>query len=201
MNKSLLLKSLRGRGFPKQVINAFSRVKREDFVLQSLRDRAYEDIALPIGHGQTISQPYTIGMMLDLLSLKKGQKVLEIGSGCGYVLALLSEIVGKKGEVFGVEIVESLADKSKINLQDYDVKVYNQNGAEGLGEHAPYDRILISAGCESVPDKVLEQLKEDGILVAPVGSRFEQTLTVMKRVKDNFKVIEEVPGFVFVRFV
>ncbi|MBU2052649.1 MAG: protein-L-isoaspartate O-methyltransferase [Nanoarchaeota archaeon] len=201
MNKSKLISSLRKKGFSRQILNAFSKVSREDFVLQSLRERAYEDIALLIGYGQTISQPYTIATMLELLGLKKGQRVLEIGSGCGYVLALLSEIVGKKGEVFGIEIVKELAEKSRDNLRDYNVKIYNRNGADGLEEESPLDRILISAGCEKVPDKVLSQLKEDGILVAPVGSRYEQTLTAIKRVKDKFKVIEKIPGFVFVRFV
>jgi len=201
MNRKQLISSLRKKGFSRKILGAFSKVNREDFVLPSLIERAYEDIALPIGYGQTISQPYTIATMLELLSLKKGQRVLEIGSGCGYVLALLSEIVGKKGEVFGVEIVKELAEKSRINLRNYEIKVYNKNGVDGLGENAQYDRILISAGCEEVPEKVLEQLKDDGILVAPVGSRYEQTLTAYKRVKDKFKVIGRIQGFVFVRFV
>jgi len=201
MKKSQLISSLREKGFSRQILGAFSKVNREDFVLPSLTERAYEDIALPIGYGQTISQPYTIATMLELLSLKKGQKVLEIGSGCGYVLALLSEIIGKKGEVFGVEIVKELVEKSRDNLKDYDIKVYNKNGVDGLEEESLFDRILISAGCKDVPEKILAQLKEDGILVAPVGSKYEQTLTVYKRKGDKIKVVEEIPGFVFVRFV
>ena len=96
MNKIQLLKSLKQEGFSKDIIDAFFRVKREDFLPENMKRRAYEDTALPIGDGQTISQPYTIATMLSLLNLKKGQKVLETGSGCGYVLALISEIVVTK---------------------------------------------------------------------------------------------------------
>ena len=99
MNKTQLLNSLKQKGFSQQILNAFESVKREDFIPQELKSNAYEDIPLPIGKGQTISQPYTIAIMLSLLDLKKSQKVLEIGSGCGYVLALISKIVGDNGEV------------------------------------------------------------------------------------------------------
>ena len=98
MNKTQLLKSLKQEGFSKDILNAFSRVKRESFISDNMKHLAYENNALPIGEGQTISQPYTIATMLALLSLKKSQKVLEIGSGCGYVLALISDIVGSKGK-------------------------------------------------------------------------------------------------------
>src|SRR3989344_3741507 len=109
MSKPQLLSSLMEKSFSEDIISAFSKVPRENFVPKALEERAYEDIALPIGYGQTISQPYTIARMFSLLELKKGQKVLEIGSGCGYVLALLSELVGKKGKVFGVELINELA--------------------------------------------------------------------------------------------
>jgi len=184
-------------------MNAFSKVPREKFIPEKLKPRAYEDTALPIGQGQTISQPYTIAMMLSLLELKREQKVLEIGSGCGYVLALLSEIVGKKGEVFGIEIIKELAENSKRNLGVYkNIKVYNKNGADGLEEHAPFNRILISAATEKIPDKILHQLKDKGILVAPVGVfGIEQSLTAIQRTGKNFTIKEKIPGFVFVRFV
>ena len=201
MKKSQLLQSLKERGFSKQILDAFSSVKREDFIHLKLRDKAYWDTALPIGKGQTISQPYTIAMMLSLLELKKGQKVLEVGSGCGYVLALISEIIGEKGKVFGIEIVKELAEISKESLKEYNVEVYNRNGAFGLKEKAPFDRILISAACEKVPKEPLSQLKDKGILVAPVGSRYGQSLTVIKREKKEFVVKKEIPGFAFVPFV
>lgn len=202
MNKLQLLEHLKNKGFSEAIINAFSEVKRENFVPENLKNLAYEDTALPIGEGQTISQPYTIAVMFDILNLKKGQKILEIGSGCGYVLALISGIVGEKGKVYGVEIIKNLAEKSIQNLKDYNnIKICNTNGKEGLEEAAPFDRILISAGCEKIPDKILHQLKDKGILVAPVGSRESQSLVAVQRKKDEFDIKRQIPGFIFVRFV
>ena len=203
MKKEELILSLKKRGFSKKIIDAFKEVPRENFVLEKLKPRAYEDTALPIGQSQAISQPYTIATMLSLLRAKKGQKVLEIGSGCGYVLALLSNVVGKSGEVFGVEIIKELAERSAKNLKKYDnVGVFNQNGANGLEEEKPYNRILISAGIEGkIPEKILHQLKDNGILVAPVGKRYFQSLVAVQRKKDKFSVIKKISGFVFVPFV
>ena len=220
MLKSQLLQSLKQKGFSKQILNAFSKVKREDFIPNRLRNIAYNDIALPIGKQQTISQPYTVAIMLSMLELKPGQKVLEIGSGCGYVLALISEIVGNKsaarripkghktpncrikGQVFGIERIKELAKKSKQNVRDYkNIKIYNKNGANGLLEHAPYDRILISAGCKKIPRKVLFQLKDKGMIIAPVDSSQGQSLVALQRDQDKFVVKKEIPGFIFVRFV
>ena len=173
MNKIQLIKSLKEEGFSKEIINAFSKVRREEFLPDNMKLRAYDDTALPIGEGQTISQPYTIATMLSLLSFKKSEKVLEIGSGCGYVLALISEIVGTKGKVYGIEIIKSLANKSGINLQDYNnTEVYNKNGSDGLIEKSPFDRIIISAAIHEIPENIIGQLKNGGILVAPKGSRF-----------------------------
>ena len=202
MNKSQLLEHLKKQGFSKEILNAFSKVKRENFVSKDLEDRAYEDRPLPIGHRATISQPYTIATMLKMLSLKKGQKVLELGSGCGYVLALMSEIVGEKGEVYGIEIVKELANKSKENLKDYkNIEVYNRDGKKGLKKTAPFDRILISAASEGPPRNVLYQLKDKALLVAPVGPKYGQTLVIMQREKKEFNIIKEMHGFMFVPFV
>jgi protein-L-isoaspartate(D-aspartate) O-methyltransferase len=202
MNKKELLQSLKQKGFSKEILDAFSKVKREDFVPENLKPCAHEDTALSIGKGQTISQPYTIAMMLSLLELKKSQKVLEAGSGCGYVLALISKIVGENGKVFGIEIIKELVEKSKKNLKDYKgIKVYNRDGALGLKEESPFDRILISAACKEIPKKLLSQLKNNGIIVAPVGSKYEQSLVAVKRVKNKFIVKKEIPGFIFVPFV
>ena len=205
MNKQELLKRLKAFGFSKQILDAFSKVKREDFVPEEeLENQIYEDTPLPIGHGQTISQPYTIAVMLSEIELKKQQKILEIGSGSGYVLALISEIVGEKGKVFGIEIISELVAKSKeaLALGDYkNVKVYNRNGSGGLPEKAPFDRILISAACREIPKKLLNQLKDGGILLTPRGPRFGQTLVVVQRKKDKFETIREIPGFIFVPFI
>ena len=202
MNKQQLLKSLKEMGFSEKILDAFSAVKREDFVPPELKDKAYEDTALPIGSGQTISQPYTIAVMLSELDLRKGQKVLELGSGCGYVLALISKIVGNEGKVFGVEIISELAKKSKENLENYNnIKIYNKSGFQGLEEEAPFDRILVSAACRELPEELLGQLKEGGILVLPKGPRFEQTLIVLKRKGNVFEIKKKIPGFIFVPFV
>ncbi|MEX2016980.1 MAG: protein-L-isoaspartate O-methyltransferase [Candidatus Pacearchaeota archaeon] len=202
MNKVQLLKSLKEEGFSRDIIDSFYGVRREDFIPDNLKSQAYEDTALPIGHGQTISQPYTIALMLSELDLKPGQKILEAGSGSGYVLALISKIVGKKGKVFGLEILKSLVAKSKVNLEDYNnVKIYRRNGFNGLPEEAPLDRILISAACREIPKELLNQLKDKGILVAPKGPVFEQNIVVIQRQGAEFIVKTEIPGFVFVPFV
>jgi protein-L-isoaspartate(D-aspartate) O-methyltransferase len=202
MNKQQLLESLKSQGFSKKILDAFSKVKREEFIPHELEDNAYEDTPLPIGQGQTISQPYTIAMMLSELGLKKGQKVLEAGSGSGYVLALISEIVGEKGKVFGLELVSGLATRSKENLRDYkNIEVFNRNGFNGLPEKAPFDRIIVSAACRVIPEKLLHQLKDRGILVAPKGPRFEQDLFVIQRKKNVFDIKKKIPGFIFVPFI
>tara|TARA_B100000315_G_C14476541_1_gene540897 strand:- start:377 stop:991 length:615 start_codon:yes stop_codon:yes gene_type:complete len=200
--KKILIESLKEKKFPKEILNAFSKVKRENFIPLNSRKNAYEDTSLPIGEGQTISQPYTITVMLELLKLKKEQKVLEIGSGSGYVLALLSEIVGKKAIVFGVELVKELYEKSKENLRDYEnIEVYNRDGNLGLNEKKPFDRILISARTEEIPPALVRQLKDKGIIVAPIGSSYIQSLTSFRKENGKLKVIEEIPGFLFVPLV
>ncbi len=201
MNKTKLIEYLKRKGFSKDILDAFSKVKRENFVSKDLEDRAYEDRPLPIGHGATISQPYTIATMLSMLGLEKGQRILELGSGCGYVLALMSEIVGEEGKVYGVEIEKELAEQSKENIKDYkNVEVYHGDGKKGLKQAAPFDRILISAACEAIPRKVLYQLKDQAIIVAPIGAKYGQTLAVFQREKRAFKIIKEMHNFMFVPF-
>ena len=202
MDKEQLIGFLKREGFEEKILDAFEKVRREDFIRESLRKLAYEDIALPISESETISQPSTIALALSMLKLKENHKVLEIGSGCGYVLALISEIVGREGKVFGIEIVNKLAESSKELLKKYpNIEVFNENGSKGFPKEAPFDRIIISAALEKIPKEILEQLKERGIIVAPIGPGFMQTLTSMKRIGDEFLVAREIPGFIFVRFV
>jgi len=202
MLKEQLLSSLKKAGFNDKIISAFSNVKREDFIPENVKGLAYSDIALPIGSDQTISQPSTIALMLSLLHLNKGQKVLEIGSGSGYVLSLMSEIVGEKGLVCGVEILRDIYNESKKSLRPYtNVRVYCQDGKEGLKFQAPFDRILISAALETIPQAILNQLKDQGILVAPVGGFNGQSIVGIRRHGSYFNKFKEIPGFVFVRFV
>jgi len=167
MNKFQLIQSLKSRNFPRKILEAFEKVPREKFIEEKYKTHAYEDIPLPIGNKATISQPYTIAFMLNLLELKKGQRILEIGSGSGYVLALLAEIT--KGKIFGVEIIKELAEKSRKVLKSYNnITLINKSGKNGLIEHALYDRILLSATAQAVPNNLITQLKKEGILVAPV---------------------------------
>jgi protein-L-isoaspartate(D-aspartate) O-methyltransferase len=203
MKRDELIQLLMEKQIPPHILKAFEEVRREDFAPYQLRAKAYEDTALPIGHGQTISQPRTIAMMLSQLDVKPGQKVLEVGSGSGYVLALLSELVEKKGKVFGLEVVKELFAKSKDNLIDYkNVHVLHRNGSSGLEDESPFDRIIISAACRNIPEKLMAQLKIKGILVAPLGSRFEQDLIVIQRIsKNEFEMKKKIPGFLFVPFV
>ncbi|MBI2044780.1 protein-L-isoaspartate O-methyltransferase [Candidatus Pacearchaeota archaeon] len=201
--KESLIHSLKNHGFSKEIISAFENVKREDFLQPSFHDRAYSDIALPIGQGQTISQPYTIATMLSLLDLKQEQKVLEAGSGSGYTLALISEIIGKNGKVYGTERIEELAEQSKIQLHPYkNAEVIQGDANFGSEKNAPFDRIIISAACEKVPEVLVSQLKEGGILVAPLGIYGEsQDLVAIRKHKGSYFIEKKVPGFAFVRFV
>ena len=140
--------------------------------------------------------------MFSMLELEEGQKVLEVGSGCGYALALLSEIVGKEEKVFGIEIIKDLSEKSKKNLEKYkNTRVHLGDGKLGWKEKSPFDRILISASCSEIPKPLISQLKGGGILVAPIGNKFNQTITAFKKTSGKLKITEELPGFVFVPLV
>jgi len=138
----------------KGVENAFLSIKREAFFPEWIIGRAYVDSAFPIGFNQTISQPSTIAIMLELLGVSHGNKVLEVGSGCGYVLALLSELAGISGSVYGVEILPDLVALASKNLSGAgigDVTLKNADGKQAWKEEAPFDRILVSAACSEIP--------------------------------------------------
>lgn len=173
------------------VEKAFLSVRREEFMPENMRQYAYADDAIPIWSGQTISQPSTIAIMLELLGAEKGMNVMEIGSGCGYVLALLSRIVGDGGKVFGIDIEEELVEKSSDALAKEGIanaEVKNGDGAEGWKEHAPFDRILVSCACPFIPKELFSQLMEGGRIVAPVGDQHTQAMEIM--VKKNGKPLK-----------
>jgi len=196
MEKEKLIRYLKACRFPEKILNAFKKVQREDFIPQSFRELAYKDQPLPIGHGQTISQPYTIAFMLNLLELKDNQKILEVGSGSGYVLALISEI-SKNSKIFGKERIEYLVRKSKQVLKNKkNIKIIHGDGSKGLQKEKPFDRILVSASSRTIPKKLVEQLKVGGILVIPVGTSILQ----LKKHK-NKEEIREFPGFIFVPLI
>lgn len=196
MNKQQLLDQLKQEGFSKQILNAFSNIKRENFIPQHLKQYAYENQPIPIGQGATISQPYTIAFMLNLLELKDNIKILEIGSGCGYVLALINHIT-PNSEIYGIEIIKELVDKSQQTLSNNkNIQILHKNGNKGHPSKAPFDRILISASAKEIPTQLYEQLKDNGILVTPVQNSIYQ----FKKINNKIQT-KEFPGFVFVPLV
>jgi protein-L-isoaspartate(D-aspartate) O-methyltransferase len=163
-----------------RVLEALSRVPRERFVPEKSRAEAYEDHPVPIGHGQTISQPYIVAYMTEALRVERSHRVLEIGTGCGYQTAVLAELAR---EVYSVEVIPELAAAARERLAALgyaNVHVTAGDGHHGWAEHAPYDRILVAAAAESVPQPLVEQLVDTGILVIPVGDR-NQELRVLQR--------------------
>jgi protein-L-isoaspartate(D-aspartate) O-methyltransferase len=184
-----------------RILAALEQVPRVAFVPDELKDRAYEDTALPIGLGQTISQPSMIALMLAALDVSPKHRVLEVGSGSGYVLALLSHI---GCEVFGVERHPELAARSRETLRNIGVVgaiVQEGDGSLGLPGHAPYDRILVSAGAPSIPDALLAELAEGGRLVMPVGSSESQILVTCERDDKGTLHYRAGPGCVFVPLI
>lgn len=181
-----------------QVIKAFKKVPREKFVDPSYQDSAYNDSPLPIDKDQTISQPYIVAYMIEKLALDENSRVLEIGTGSGYAAAVLAEIAA---EVYTIERFEVLAEKAskRFNSLGYDnVKVKVGDGTLGWEEHAPYDGIVVSAAAPHVPQKLKEQLAENGKMIIPVGEkRGVQQLKIIS--KKNGKLSEE--SLDYVRFV
>ncbi|PIU42840.1 MAG: protein-L-isoaspartate O-methyltransferase [Parcubacteria group bacterium CG_4_9_14_0_2_um_filter_35_11] len=200
-----LIDSLILRGYLKtpSVIEAFRKIKRADFLPSHLKSLSDIDEALPIGEGQTISQPAVVAFMIELLEPKKGEKILDVGSGSGWTTALLAQIVGEKGKVFGIELIPSLAEFGKENIKRYNfiengiVKILCQDGSKGLPEEAPFDKILVSASAEDVSQAFREQLKKGGKLVIPISTSI---WLFKKKEKDVFEE-KEYPGFVFVPLI
>lgn len=164
----------------KRVLRAMRKVPRHLFVDESIQYKAYEDMALQVGEGQTISQPYMVAIMTELLALKGNEKVLEIGTGSGYQAAVLAELAK---EVYTIERFEVLAQRAREIFRSLGyVNIYDKVGDGTLGwpEEAPFDRIMITAGTPRIPDLLIQQLSQGGIIVAPVGERFSQQLLKVK---------------------
>lgn len=205
MNQNILIQDFIDRGILKtpEIINAFFKIKREDFVLEKFKKEAYVNAPLPIGFGQTISQPETVAFMLELLQPRKQDKILEIGFGSGWQTALLCEIVGEKGKVFGIERIEELKKFGEANISKYNFVKSNRavlmvgDGTKGLKQEAPFDKIIVAASADSVPIALKEQLKINGRLVIPVKTSI---WLIIKKSKNQFKEIEYA-GFVFVPLI
>jgi protein-L-isoaspartate(D-aspartate) O-methyltransferase len=202
MNKEQLLRGL-SDSVSETVISAMSRVKRELFVPESLKSRAYDDTPLPIGLGQTISAPHMVAIMCHLLDLEPGMTVLEVGGGSGYHAAVMADLVGPQGHVYTVERMADLAELARENLARAgieNVTVIQADGSLGLPEHAPYDRISVAATAPSVPEPLKEQLRVGGKMVLPVGRDYQELYLVKKESEDRFSVSRKM-GVVFVPLI
>ena len=177
-----------------RVLEAMRRVPRELFVPEELRGRAYDDAALPIGSGQTISQPAMVALICELLALRGGERVLDVGTGSGYQAAVLAELAA---EVHTIERLPELAELARANLAAAGyaerVAVHVGDGTLGDREHAPFAAIAVAAAAPDVPRTLYEQLEPNGRLVLPVGSRFDQLLQLVVRAADGRKIVRSVP--------
>ncbi|QXV64940.1 protein-L-isoaspartate(D-aspartate) O-methyltransferase [Mucilaginibacter achroorhodeus] len=180
-----LVELLRKKGIEdEKVLTAIGKVPRHYFFDETFWNQAYKDIAFPIGEGQTISQPYTVAYQTELLHISKGDKVLEIGTGCGYQTCILLELGAK---VFTIERQEKLYERTiqVLPYMGYKPKFFLGDGSIGIASDAPYDKIIVTAGAPTVPEILLKQLKIGGILVIPVGDEKSQKMVTILKTSDN----------------
>lgn len=182
-----------------RVMAAIARVPRHDFVPEELQPFAYEDTPLPIGYGKTISQPFMVALMTDLLEIRKSDVVLEVGTGLGYQAAILAELAAK---VFSVEIVEELATEAKRRLTEAsytNIEARVGDGSRGWVEHSPFDKIIVTAAPELIPRALLQQLKPGGKVVIPAGTEGAQKLLLVDKAEDGELQTREVMPVLFSR--
>ncbi len=190
IQRQKMVEELRKKGIQdERVLEALSRVKRHEFVEEALQVQAYNDCPLPIGYGQTISQPYIVARMSEALEVKPGMKILEIGTGSGYQAAVLAEM---GAEVYSVERLRPLYIDTLnrlVRLRYFSIKLKLTDGTWGWEEYAPYERIIVTAGGPQVPFPLLKQLEEGGIMVVPVGEkkRQQRLVRIVKRDGKFFK--------------
>jgi len=204
MDKERLLHELKVMGLRNnKILEAIAKTPRESFISKDQKNHAYDNHPLPIGYNQTISQPYTVAFMLELLNINKNDKVLEIGCGSGYNAAVMSYLVGDRGKIVSIEIIKELCDfainnleKAKIN----NVKLINSDGKKGYGKQAPYNKIVVTATASNIPGSLLEQLSDKGTIVLPVKRGFSEVMT--KLVKKGKQMEKSTHGhFSFVPLV
>lgn len=202
---SRLIEDLIQQGYLRSdiIIDAFRKIRREEFLPGGLKNLSEEDVALPIGSGQTISQPLTVAFMLELLNPERGQNILDVGSGSGWTTALLSEIVGDEGHVTALEILPEISSWGKKNADRFGfvkkgvAEFHVADGRAGFPKNAPYDRILISASADEIPENLKEQLRVGGRMVIPV----ENSIWMLEKKEEGGFREEEYPGFAFVPLV
>jgi len=197
----MVKKQLIPRGIKdERILTAFLQVPRERFVPEEVREDAYGDFPLSIGEGQTISQPYMVALMTQCLDLKGKEKVLEIGTGSGYQTAILAEL---SREVYSVERIRIFAQRAGELLRKLkynNVKILVGNGTLGWKEFSPYDRIIVTAGTKDIPPSLIHQLKEDGVMVIPVGDVHSQDLKVLQKKKEEI-ITQAVERCIFVPLI
>jgi protein-L-isoaspartate(D-aspartate) O-methyltransferase len=182
LNHESLFEGMKGR-VDERVLQAMMKVKRELFVPEKCKSMAYADMPLPIGHGQTISAPHMVAIMVQLLDLREGMKVLDIGTGSGYHAAIMAQLVGSTGYIYSVEIIPELVKMAGENLKVAgieNVTVIQGDGSLGLPEYAPYDRINVAASAPEVPKPLMDQLAKGGKMAVPVGSYYQELVLVTK---------------------
>lgn len=194
-----MVEQLKAKGALKTlaIIDAFTAIDRADFITSKEKTLVYQDHPLPLGLGQTISQPSTVAFMLEQLQLQRGDKVLDVGAGSGWTTALLGKLVGKDGRVIGLEILPELAERAQANLAQYSllqVEVRAISGYEGLASEAPFNKILASAAANELPEALPAQLAPGGRLILPV----KNSLVLVERSTKNKFSHREFPGFAFV---
>jgi protein-L-isoaspartate(D-aspartate) O-methyltransferase len=198
LRESMVTEQIARRGITDRlVLSAMAKTRRHEFVPDDMKINAYEDTPLPIGENQTISQPYIVALMTELLRLKGGEKVLEIGTGSGYQAAILAEIAK---EVYTIEIMKPLADgaRERLNQLRYrNITVRYGDGYKGWKEHAPFDGIIVTAAPDHIPQPLIDQLKIGGRMVIPVGSMFQELKLLAKTgkgmVEKNIVPVKFVP--------
>ena len=188
LREKMVEEQIKARGIKdKRVLEVFLEVPRHQFVPPELRKEAYNDYPLPIGEGQTISQPFMVALMTELLELKGREKVLEIGTGSGYQTAILAKL---STQVYTVERIDSLLKRAKEVLDRLGFKniFYKAgDGSEGWKEYSPFDRIIVTAASPEIPSPLLDQMEEKGKLVIPVGTRYSQDLVRIVKERGRFK--------------
>ncbi len=182
------------------IIDAFTKIDRKYFVPEEFRDHIYIDAPLPIGKDQTISQPSTVAFMLELLAVKKGDSILDVGSGSGWTTALLCTLAGKRGSVRGVERVDALVERGQHNLAKFNFgkNCHIEKAGERLGiPEEVFDKILVSASAAEIPKGLLDQLKIGGVMVIPI----KNSIFKFTKISKTYIEQEEFPGFVFVPLI
>lgn len=196
-----LIENLERKGITDEaLLKSMREIEREKFVPSGVRQHAYADIALPIGCGQTISQPYTIAIMTQALHIQKADKVLEVGTGSGYQAALLEHMGAK---VYSIERNFEIYNDALKRFDKLGIRVHCKHGDGTIGweEYAPFDKIIVTAGSPGVPEQLKKQLTAGGKMVIPVGDKLSQTLKVILKISDTEFEIENIPEFAFVPLI